>query len=93
MFNDQAMTRLCKFLNVGMASADYGTRIRGGNKQSMSEDQRDTLRWLSAPIHQKVHEIFGADVPAEWDVEARNASRPGILDNTVIAKTVLMGAG
>ena len=93
MFNDQAMTRLCRFLDVGFKSADYGTRVRDGNKQGMSPDQRDTLRWLCAPIYQKVHDIFGADVPPEWDVEARNTSRPGILDNTAIAKTVLMGAG
>lgn len=93
MFNDAAMTRLCAFLDVEFASADYGTRIRGGNAQGMSPEQRDILRWLCAPIYQKVHDVFGADVPEKWDIEARNASRPRVLENTMVAKAVLMGAG
>ncbi len=93
LFTDEGVSDLCDFLDVGFHAGDYGRRIRSGSDKGMTDQQRDILRWLTAPVYRRVYNKFGEMLPASWDVAAMDAKRPNFLDDFKIHESVLKKAG
>lgn len=89
MFSDSAMAELADFLEVGFTPGQYDTSVRIGDRLNMTKDQRETLRWLCAPIYRGVYDHFGDSLPDAWDLCAMDADQPAFIDPAMIHQRVL----
>lgn len=68
IFDGDATTRICRFLDIAPPPADTGTRVNEGASVPLPDDLRAAFREAFDPQYRAMSDRFGDALPARWQI-------------------------